>query len=86
MRQSVQIKPAEVDGPPRQGAPTIAFTVGFEYGNPELAMRVANEFVTLIVNEDARSRTSRATEAVKILTSETKDIEDKLEVHANADT
>ena len=48
-------------------------------------MRVANEFVTLIVNEDARSRTSRATEAVKILTSETKDIEDKLEVHANAD-
>ncbi len=42
-------------------------------------MRVANEFVTLIVDEDARSRTSRATEAVKILTGETKDIEDKLE-------
>lgn len=79
MRQSVQIKPLEVDGPPRQGTPTIAFTVGFEYGIPELAMRVASEFVTLIVNEDARSRTSRATEAVKILTSETKDIEDKLE-------
>ncbi|SHG98902.1 GumC family protein [Bradyrhizobium erythrophlei] len=79
MRQSVQIKPSEVDGPPRQGTPTIAFTVGFEYGIPELAMRVASEFVTLIVNEDARSRTSRATEAVKILTSETKDIEDKLE-------
>ena len=79
MRQSVQIKPAEFDGAPRQGTPTIAFTVGFEYGSPELAMRVASEFVTLIVNEDARSRTSRATEAVKILTSETKDIEDKLE-------
>jgi len=79
MRQSVQIRPSEVDGPPRQGTPTIAFTVGFEYGNPELAMRVASEFVTLIVNEDARSRTIRATEAVKILTSETKDIEDKLE-------
>ena len=41
-------------------------------------MRVANEFVTLIVDEDARSRTSRATEAVKILTGEAKDIEDKL--------
>jgi uncharacterized protein involved in exopolysaccharide biosynthesis len=79
MRQSVQIKPSEVDGPPRQGTPTIAFTVGFEYGIPELAMRVASEFITLIVNEDARSRTSRATEAVKILTSEAKDIEEKLE-------
>jgi uncharacterized protein involved in exopolysaccharide biosynthesis len=79
MRQSTQIKPVDVEGQPRQGTPTIAFTVGFEYGNPELAMRVASEFVTLIVNEDARSRTSRATEAVKILTDETKNIEDKLE-------
>jgi uncharacterized protein involved in exopolysaccharide biosynthesis len=79
MRQSTQVKPVDVEGQPRQGAPTIAFTVGFEYDNPETAMRVASELVTLIVNEDARSRTSRATEAVKILTGETKDIEDKLE-------
>jgi uncharacterized protein involved in exopolysaccharide biosynthesis len=79
MRQSTQIKPADIEGQPRQATPTIAFTVGFEYESPELAMRVASEFVTLIVNEDARSRNSRATEAVKILTGETKDIEDKLE-------
>ena len=46
---------------------------------PELAMRVASEFVSMIVNEDERSRTSRSTEAVKILTAETKEIEDKLE-------
>jgi hypothetical protein len=79
MRQSTQIKPVDADGQPRQGGSAIAFTVGFEYGNPELAMRVASEFLTLIVNEDARSRTSRATEAVKILASEVKDIEDKLD-------
>ena len=79
MRQSAQIKPIEVEGQPRQGTSTVAFTVGFEYENPELAMRVANEFLTLIVQEDARSRTNRATEAVKILTGETKDIEDKLD-------
>jgi uncharacterized protein involved in exopolysaccharide biosynthesis len=80
MVQSTQIKPVDVEGQQRQsGTSTIAFTVGFEYENPELAMRVANEFLTLIVNEDARSRTSRATESVKILTGETKDIEDKLE-------
>jgi protein tyrosine kinase modulator len=81
MRESSEIKPAEIAGQPRlQNAPAIAFTIGFEYENPELAMRVASEFVSLIVNEDARSRTSRSTEVVKILTSETKDIEDKLEV------
>jgi uncharacterized protein involved in exopolysaccharide biosynthesis len=78
MRKNTQIKPVDVEGP-RQGTSSIAFTVGFEYENPEIAMRVANEFVTLILDEDARSRTSRATEAVKILTGETKDIEDKLE-------
>lgn len=79
MRESTRIKPVESEGQSRQNASAIAFTVGFEYEDRQLAMRVANEFVTLIINEDARSRTSRATEAVKILTSETKDIEDKLE-------
>lgn len=79
MRDSTKIKPVDTEGQSRQSANTIAFTVGFEYEDRQLAMRVANEFITLIVNEDARSRTSRATEAVKILTSETKDIEDKLE-------
>lgn len=79
MRESSQIKPAEVVGQQLPNTPTIAFTVGFEYQDPELAMRVASEFVTLIVNEDARSRTSRSTEAVGILTSETKDIADKLD-------
>lgn len=78
MRKATQIKPAEVEGQPRQGTAPTAFTVGFEYQNPELAMRVANEFVTMILNEDERSRTSRSTEAVKILTAETKEIEDKL--------
>jgi capsule polysaccharide export protein KpsE/RkpR len=79
MRKNIQIKPADADGQSRQGTPTIAFTVGFEYENPDIALRVADELVTLIVDEDARSRTSRATEAVKILTGETKDIEGKLE-------
>jgi capsular polysaccharide biosynthesis protein len=80
MRDSSQIKPVEVVGLPRmQNTPAITFTVGFEYENPELAMRVASEFVSLIVQEDARLRTSRSTEAVRILANETKDIEDKLE-------
>jgi uncharacterized protein involved in exopolysaccharide biosynthesis len=79
MRESSQVKLIDIDGQPRQGTTAIAFTVGFEYEDPELAMKVANEFVTLIVNEDARSLNSRATETVRLLTSQAKDIEDKIE-------
>ena len=78
MRESTLIKPVD-EGQTRQGTSAIAFTVGFEYDNPEIAMKVANELVTLIVDDDARSRTGRTTEAVKIVTSEAKDIEDKLD-------
>ena len=75
MRKSLLVKPVEAEGPLRQGMSTIAFVVGFEHENlvPELAMRVANEFVTQIVDEDTRSRNSRASEAVKILSAEAKD-------------
>jgi uncharacterized protein involved in exopolysaccharide biosynthesis len=79
MRESTQIQLVNADGPSRQGTSAIAFTVGFEYENPETAMRVASEFIASIVNEDARTRTSRATEAVKILSGETKELEDKLQ-------
>ena len=87
MRKRIQIKPVpvEVDGQLRPNSRAVAFTVGFEYEKPELAMRVANEFVTLIVSGDESSRSGRTTEMVKLLTSQTKDIEDKLEVYANAD-
>jgi uncharacterized protein involved in exopolysaccharide biosynthesis len=79
MRESIQIKPVEITGQSRPGATTIAYTVGFGYESPEIAMRVASELITSILNEDARAQTSRATEAVKILESEVKGIEDKLD-------
>jgi uncharacterized protein involved in exopolysaccharide biosynthesis len=79
MRKSTLIKPVDVEGQARQGIATTAFTVSFDYETRELAMRVASEFITMIVNEDERSRTSRSTETVKILTGETKEIQDKLE-------
>jgi uncharacterized protein involved in exopolysaccharide biosynthesis len=79
MRQSTQIRPLDVERQIRQGASPIAFTVGFEYESPELAMRVASEFMTLILNEDAQTQTSRATETVKILENEVKGAEDKLD-------
>src|SRR5438445_10379236 len=44
MRESTKIKPVDMDGQSRQSANTIAFTVGFEYEDRQLAMRVPNEF------------------------------------------
>jgi uncharacterized protein involved in exopolysaccharide biosynthesis len=79
MRKSLQMKPVEVDARQGQGISTLAVTIGFEYGDPQTAFKVANEFISLIVGEDARSRTTQATEAVKILADEAKEIGNKLE-------
>lgn len=50
--------------------PTIVFSVGFEYGDPAVASRVANELMTRILNEDLRDRTSRATDTSRFLSRE----------------
>jgi len=80
MRKRVQINPVpNFDGQLRSEGHNVIFTVSFGYEDPELAMRVANELVTLIVNGDERSRNGPTTEMVKLLTGQTKDIEDRLE-------
>jgi len=50
--------------------PTVIFTVGFEYSDPQNAARVANELVTRILDLDLRDRTSRASDTTKFLTRE----------------
>ncbi len=57
----------------------VAFTMSFEYENPELAMKVANEFLTLILNEDVRVRTDRATETTQFLAREVKRLQGELD-------
>ena len=54
----------------RNDSPTIVFTVGFEYTDPQTASQVANELVTRILNEDLRDRTRRASETTNFLTRE----------------
>jgi uncharacterized protein involved in exopolysaccharide biosynthesis len=49
---------------------TVVFTVGFEHENPVIATRVANELVTLIMDQDARSRTTQAVETTRFLARE----------------
>jgi len=50
--------------------PTIVFTVGFEYSDPQTASKVANELITRILSEDLRDRTSRATDTTQFLSRE----------------
>ena len=80
------ITPTGKDGKPAPPRPNsnkfpsaIAFTMSFEYENPELAMKVANEFLTLILNEDVRARTNRATETTQFLAREVKRLQGDLD-------
>lgn len=56
----------------------LAFTISFEYEKPALAMKVANEFLTLILNEDIRVRTNRAAETTQFLQGEVKKLQGEL--------
>ena len=54
----------------RGASALIAFTVSFEHGSPVVAQRVANELVTLFLDENIRSRTARAEETSGFLKKE----------------
>ena len=77
MRERTQVRLIDVGAASQQNS-TIAFTVSYESENPAAAMNVANEFVTLILAEDARTRTNRAVETTKFLSRETTRLEGEL--------
>ncbi len=74
---TVSLVSAAVKG---RGEVTIAFRVGFEHKQPEIATEVANELVTLFLNENIKQRTERASETTEFLTQEA----DKLRVELEA--
>ncbi|QVM89161.1 lipopolysaccharide biosynthesis protein [Pseudomonas entomophila] len=53
-----------------RGETTVAFSVSFEHKRPEVAKEVANELVTLFLNENMKQRTERASETTEFLTQE----------------
>ena len=77
MRSRTRMVPFELDQSRRRND-TVALSIGFEYERPDIAMRVANELLTLILNEDARNRSRRAQETTNFLTSEVKRLESEL--------
>jgi len=67
---------------PQRGIPmvsTIAFTIGFQDENPATAQRVANELVSLYMEENVRSRTVQTVETRQFLSAEG----DRLESRVN---
>jgi polysaccharide chain length determinant protein (PEP-CTERM system associated) len=53
-----------------RGDTTVAFNVAFEHKRPEVAKEVADELVTLFLNENMKQRTERASETTEFLTQE----------------
>ncbi|MEE8059769.1 MAG: Wzz/FepE/Etk N-terminal domain-containing protein [Pseudomonadales bacterium] len=67
---------------PRSGRPTeatIAFTLGYRHNNPAKAQKVANELVTLYLNENLRSRTEKTASTSEFLKSESLNLASQLE-------
>ena len=74
----LKLKPSDMGKIQSQKKDAVAFTVGFEYERPPVAALVANELVTMILNEDVRLRTSDATETTRFIDQEVKRLEAQL--------
>lgn len=77
MREAASIEQIGI-GTSRAKNDAIAFTVSFEYGNPTIAAQVVNEFVSLILQQNIRSRTSRASETLRFFEKQVGDLEQSL--------
>jgi uncharacterized protein involved in exopolysaccharide biosynthesis len=81
MRANTIVKPVELGtlGTQQNGQNlTVAITVGFTDRRPDVATKVANELITLFLAEDARNRTSRASETTKFLAQEVEKLQAEL--------
>src|SRR4029079_15033465 len=76
IRSRFKIKPAEQKL--ATGRTALIFTVGFEYEQPQIATKVANDFVTMILDEDVRARTAYAAETSRFLAEDVKKLEAQL--------
>ena len=69
MRTRVALTPVILDLK-RPGTTTTAFTVAFEYETPDLALKVTNDFIAGILNQDTNRRTNNATDTAHFLEQE----------------
>lgn len=78
MRQRTQITPYELSRGGNGASLAIALTIGFEHERPDIAMRVTNELITLILAEDARNRAGRAQETTNFLAREVRRLDEAI--------
>ncbi len=79
IRNRTVIKPSEQKLESRKKQ-SVAFTVGFDYERPDIATKVANELVTMLLSEDVRSRTEFAAQTTRFLGQEVTRLEKQLAV------
>lgn len=82
MRNRIAIRrvSANVKNKRKGSSALIAFTVAFEHQAPGIAQKVANELVTLFLDENIKSRTARAAETTAFLQKEGDRLRSQIEV------
>lgn len=80
MRDDISMLPISADVvDPKQGKAvqaTIAFEIAYENESPDLAQRVANEIVSLFLNENLKQRTETSEETLGFLSAESEKLRD----------
>ncbi|WP_078085473.1 GumC family protein [Microbulbifer mangrovi] len=79
IREKITITKVTGDAGSSRGRTTLAFKVGFESNSPKLSHSVANELVTLFLEENVKARTRRASETTQFLTQEAGKLKSELE-------
>jgi len=82
LREQIEVSPVVDDfGRQRVGrnGAVIAFNLGYEHREPLKAQAVANELVTLFLDENVKTRTARAAETTEFLNEEVKKLKSQLE-------
>ena len=83
MRSSVGVSFVTIDKRANSKDSTIAFKVSFQNEDPDIAYRVANEFMTLFLTEDVRTRTTGASNTTEFFAREAERLRQMV---ANLDT
>ena len=78
MRRNLRVNLISSGRGDRRGDGTIAFTVSYTDQNPNKAFLVANEFMTLFLNEDVRTRTAGASSTTEFFAREAARLRDAL--------
>ena len=78
MREAAAIEQIDIGNRRSTSQQAVAFSVSFEYGTAQHAARVANQFVELILEQNIRARTTRASKTYKFFEQQVGDLEKDL--------